>query len=78
MDQLWKGEYTARLLTQRFAPKVTGIAYKATPNWLWSMFPAFMGFAIGLFVAIVILRPDLINWETFFRSFMLGIIIGRH
>lgn len=33
-------------------------------------------FSIGMFTALVILRPDLIDWRAFERSFMLGIIMG--
>lgn len=74
----WKASFVPRVLSERHIVRITGMT--AVPSrWeiIGRLFPYFIGAMIGAFVMITLLRPDLIDWHTFFRSFMIGIIIGR-
>ena len=75
----WKASFIPRVLTQSHLVRVTGVT--STPSqWeaIWRLFPYFMAVMVGSFITIAVMRPDLIDWHTFFRSFMIGIIIGRY
>lgn len=76
MTENWKATMVSRTLNDRFAVKLTGTTAPSKAAIFERLFPVFIGFMIGAFVVVTILRPDLINWETFSQSFMLGIIIG--
>lgn len=66
----------SKTLNDRFTAKLTGVTYRPGLSIVGRLFPVFVGFAFGAFFMVVLLRPDLINWQAFSQSFMLGIIMG--
>ena len=72
----WKSKYATKVLDSRGVVKLSGVTNKPGKDYM-GLFLVFIGVCFGLFIGTMILRPDLINWNTFFRSFMIGIIIAR-
>ena len=69
----WKANYVARVLNSRSRIRLSGVTDKTGKTYI-ELFFLLMGVAIGLFIALVIARPDLIDWNTFGRAFTNGVI----
>jgi len=65
------------LQSERRQAKIIGVT---KPNH-FSFFESYylilvFGILIGLFVAVAIFHPELINWQVFNQSFIIGLMMG--
>ena len=72
----WISEMGMASLSHRRHARLTGITKKDSLFSLMGYTKIVVGFLIGVFVTIAIIKPELIDWGTFSRSFLIGIIMG--
>lgn len=73
----WKGKFVNKTINQRHQARITSTVSEPSYSVLYTLsIPVVIGFLIGAFLMLMVLRPDLIDWRTFQQSFMNGVIIS--
>ena len=62
------------VLSERRQAKLIGITKKESLFPPQNIMIGMFGFFIGIFLGIIILKPELINWRVFNQAFILGVI----
>lgn len=70
-----KTETNLSIQSERRMAKLTGIC-NPDPSYLSIFYWLIPGIIIGFFLAIVLIKPELINWQVFGQSFLIGVMMG--